>query len=291
MADGKRRDNLTALPLVAPFLLVYAALFVWPALQMVWMSFTDGQLILPGKFVGIDNYLKLFRDFRMGTALRNTAFFVLLTVVPSTLLGLGIAMMVNRLRGIWQSIVLAVFFLPYILPVTTVLAIWTGVTAVGRGPLGPVVQWITGEPVQLYQFPWLVVPFAALITVWWTVGFNALLFLAGLRNISPDLYEAARIDGASRWVQLRSVTWPLIWPVTVLVLTIQLIVQIKVFDQVYLLAGSRVDPSMVLVQYVYTLAFERNQGGYAATVAVAVFVIVTVIAVLQFQLARVRAAR
>lgn len=291
MTNAKRRDNLTALPLVAPFLLVYAALFVWPALQMVWMSFTDGQLILPGRFVGLDNYLKLFRDFRMGTSLRNTAFFVLLTVVPSTLLGLGIAMMVNRLRGLWQSIVLAVFFIPYILPVTTVLAVWTGVTAVGRGPLGPVVEWITGEPVQLYQFPWLVLPFAALITVWWTVGFNALLFLAGLRNISPDLYEAARLDGASRWVQFRNVTWPLIWPVTVLVLTIQLIVQIKVFDQVYLLAGGRVDPSMVLVQYVYTLAFERNQGGYAATVAVAVFVIVTVLAVLQFQLTRLRSAR
>lgn len=291
MAQAKQRDNLTALPLVAPFLLVYAALFVWPALQMVWMSFTDGQLILPGKFVGLDNYLKLFRDFRMGNSLRNTGFFVLLTVLPSTLLGLGIAMMINRLRGIWQSVVLAVFFLPYILPVTTVLAIWTGVTAVGRGPLGPVVQWITGEPVQLYQFPWLVLPFAALITVWWTVGFNALLFLAGLRNISPDLYEAARLDGASRWVQFRNVTWPLIWPVTVLVLTIQLIVQIKVFDQVYLLAGSRVDPSMVLVQYVYTLAFERNQGGYAATVAVAVFVIVAALAVLQFQFTRLRAAR
>ena len=291
MAQAKRRDNLTALPLVAPFLLVYAALFVWPALQMVWMSFTDGQLILPGRFVGLDNYLKLFRDFRMGTSLRNTAFFVLLTVVPSTLLGLAIAMMVNRLRGLWQSIVLAVFFIPYILPVTTVLAVWTGLTAVGRGPLGPVVEWITGEQVQLYQFPWLVLPFAALITVWWTVGFNALLFLAGLRNISPDLYEAARLDGASRWLQFRNVTWPLIWPVTVLVLTIQLIVQIKVFDQVYLLAGSRVDPSMVLVQYVYTLAFERNQGGYAATVAVAVFVIVTVLAVLQFQLTRLRSAR
>src|ERR1700749_1349562 len=191
MANAKRRDNLTALPLVAPFLLVYAALFVWPALQMVWMSFTDGQLILPGKFVGLDNYLKLFRDFRMGNSLRNTAFFVLLTVVPSTLLGLAIAMMVNRLRGWWQSVVLAVFFIPYILPVTTVLAVWTGLTAVGRGPLGPVVEWITGEPVQLYQFPWLVLPFAALITVWWTVGFNALLFVAGLRNISPDLYEAA----------------------------------------------------------------------------------------------------
>lgn len=125
--------------------------------------------------------------------------------------------------------------------------------------------------------------------MWWTVGFNVLLFMAGLKNIPAELYEAAKLDGAGRWTQFRTITWPLIWPVTALVLTIQLIMQIKVFDQVYLLVqGGRVDASMVLVQYIYTLAFQRNQGGYAATVAVALFVIVAAVSVLQFQLLRAR---
>ena len=144
-------------------------------------------------------------------------------------------------------------------------------------------------PDRVLGRPPFVLPIAATITVWWTVGFNVLLFMAGLKNIPAELYEAARLDGAGRWSQFRAITWPLIWPVTALVLTIQLIMQIKVFDQVYLLVqGGRVDASMVLVQYIYTLAFQRNQGGYAATVAVALFVIVAAVSVLQFQLLRAR---
>ncbi|MDC9825587.1 sugar ABC transporter permease [Devosia sp. ZB163] len=275
-----KHDNRTALLLVAPFVIVYAALFLYPTLQMLAMSLTNGQLILPGEFVGLDNYLKLFRDWRFGNSVRNTAYFVGLTVVPGTLLGLAFAMLVVRLKGLWQAVVLAAFFLPYILPVTTVTTIWSWF-AYGPGQLV--------LPERVLATPAWVLPMAAVITVWWTVGFNVLLFMAGLKNIPAELYEAARLDGAGRWAQFRNITWPLIWPVTALVLTIQLITQIKVFDQVYLLVqGGRVDATMVLVQYIYTLAFQRNQGGYAATVAVALFVLVAVLSVLQFQLLRSR---
>jgi multiple sugar transport system permease protein len=119
-----------------------------------------------------------------------------------------------------------------------------------------------------------------------------LIFLAGLRALPHELYEAARLDGAGRWALFSQLTWPLIWPVTALVLTIQLILQIKVFDQVFLMvAGGRTDPTMVLVQYVYTVAFQRNQGGYASTVAIALFVIVAAVAAFQFQLLRLRTAK
>ena len=82
-------------------------------------------------------------------------------------------------------------------------------------------------------------PAVAFVTVWWLLGFNVLLFIAGLRNISSEIYEAAELDGAGRWTQFRRITWPLIWPVTVLVFTIQLILQLKIFDQVYLFAARR----------------------------------------------------
>ncbi len=276
----KKYENRAALPLVAPFVVVYGALFLYPTLQMLAMSFTNGQLIVAGDFVGVDNYLKLFRDWRFSNAVRNTAYFVAMTVVPGTLLGLGFAMLVVRLGRFWQGSVLTAFFLPYVLPVTTVTSIWTWFA---YGPAQIVL------PDHVLAIPALVLPLAAVITVWWTVGFNVLLFMAGLKAIPPELYEAARLDGAGRWAQFRYITWPLTWPVTALVLTIQLITQIKVFDQVYLLAqGGRVDASMVLVQYIYTLAFQRNQGGYAATVAVALFLIVGVLSVLQFQLLRAR---
>jgi multiple sugar transport system permease protein len=132
-------------------------------------------------------------------------------------------------------------------------------------------------------------PAVAFITVWWLMGFNVLLFIAGLRNISPEIYESASLDGASRWQQFTRITWPLIWPVTVLVLTIQLILQFKIFDQVYLFGqGGRVDATMGLVQLIYRNAFQKNMGGYGATVAVTLFAIIVVFSVLQYQLLRAR---
>jgi multiple sugar transport system permease protein len=129
----------------------------------------------------------------------------------------------------------------------------------------------------------------AVVTVWWTTGFNVLLFLAGLKAISPELADAARIDGAGRWAAFRAITWPLIWPITALVLTIQLIIQIKLFDLLYLyVGGGQVDATLVLLQYIYSLGFTRDRAGYAAAVAVAMFVIVACISVVQFTAMRAR---
>ncbi len=132
-------------------------------------------------------------------------------------------------------------------------------------------------------------PAVAFITVWWLIGFNILLFVAGLRNISSEIYEASELDGATRWQQFTRITWPLIWPITVLVATIQLILQLKIFDQVYLFAvGGRIDATMTMVQLIYRTAFQKNQGGYGATVAFVLFVLIVVVSVLQYQLLRVR---
>jgi multiple sugar transport system permease protein len=290
---SKRKDNLTALPFVAPFVAVYAALFVWPSIQMVAMSLTNSQLTLPGEWVGLDNYVKLLGDKKFGTAIVNTFYFVLMTVVPSTLIGLGLAMLVDRLKGPVQAVVLAAFFLPYIVPVSAVSSIaWFLTDPDFNGPLSGFVRAASGKPIAPWRSVQAFLPGVAIITIWWTVGFNVLVFLAGLRALPKELFEAARIDGAGRWVSFRYITWPLIWPVTALVLTIQLILQLKVFDQVYLMiASGRVDATMVLVQYIYTVAFQRNQGGYASAVAVALFVIVLVVAVLQFQILRFRSAK
>ncbi len=289
MIKNRRNEILTAAVLIAPFVLVYAVLFIYPTYNMVRMSFTDAPLIGPGEWVGLENYAEMLGDRRFRTAVFNTAYFVVLTVIPSTLVGLGIAMMVNRLNGWMQSIILALFFLPYILPVSVVFLVWNWMFDTQFGIMQGPLTLLFGERVPVFRTVWLFLPTVAMITVWWTVGFNVLLFLAGLRAISPEIYEAAALDSAGRWTQFRRLTWPLIWPITVLVMTIQLILQLKIFDQVYLFAqGGRTDPTMVLVQYIYDQAFQRNNGGYAATVAVALFVIVVVFSVLQFQALRAR---
>ncbi|WIJ24065.1 carbohydrate ABC transporter permease [Devosia sp. RR2S18] len=290
MLRDKRQEYLTALVLVGPFIIIYGALFVWPTIQMVMLSFTDAPLIGPGEWVGLENYFKILSHRLFHAAFWNTAYFVVLTVVPNTLVSLAIAMAVNRLKGWQQSLVLAAFFLPYILPVSVVFLTWNWIIDVQYG----LIQWLVrpfngGEPISLTRTIPLFMPTVAFVTIWWTLGFNVLLFIAGLRNISPEIYEAAALDSAGRWRQFARITWPLIWPVTALVLTIQLIAQLKIFDQVYLFSiGGRQDATIVLVQYIYKLAFQQNRGGEGATAAVLLFAMIIVLSVLQYQLLRAR---
>lgn len=292
MPKYQSKEVMVAAILVAPFVLIYGWMFIYPTLTMVQLSFTDAPLIGAGDWVGFANYERLLGDRIFWRAVWNTSYFVLLTVVPGTAVALGIALMVSRLNGWLQSIILSLFFIPYVLPITVVYLIWDWLLNVQFGIAQYIIEPIVGRPVNVWRtLPWFM-PMVALLTVWWTNGFSILLFLAGLRNIPKELYEAAQLDGATRWQIFSRVTWPLIWPVTVLCLTIQLILQLKIFDQVYLFAtGGRTQATMVLVQYIYEQAFQKNNGGYAATVAVALFVIVVGFSVLQFQALRARGVR
>jgi multiple sugar transport system permease protein len=293
MIRSRRNDILVAYSLIAPFLVVYAVLFVYPAAKMFMLAFTNAPLIGSGDWVGFKNFERLWHDRLFWTSVWNTLYFVVLSVVPSTLVGLLVAVAVNRLSGWLQSVVLAAFFLPYILPVSVVFRIWAWMFDKDFGIAQTVITPFTGgEHVSVFRTLPLFMPGVAFVTVWWFVGFNALLFIAGLRNIPRDLYEAAELDGAGHWTTFRRITWPLIWPITVLVMTIQLILQLKIFDQVYLFqANVRTDATMVMVEYVLKQAFQMNKGGLGAAASTILFVLIVVVSVLQFQLLRARGAR
>jgi multiple sugar transport system permease protein len=292
MLRSKRSEVLTAAVLMAPFVVIYGVLFVYPTIKMVEQSLTNAPLIGAGKWVGLDNYFRLASDRLFSVAIWNTLYFVVLSVIPSTLLALVVALGVNRLKGWLQSVALAAFFLPYILPVSVVFRIWSWIFDKDFGVAQYVIAPLNGgQHLSIFRTIPLFMPAVAFVTVWWLLGFNVLLFIAGLRNISSEIYEAAGLDGASRWTQFRRITWPLIWPVTVLVFTIQLILQLKIFDQVYLFAqGGRVDATMVMVQYIYKQAFQMNKGGLADAAAVVLFMLIVILSVLQFQLLKARGA-
>ena len=279
---------------MAPFVVIYGVLFVYPTIKMVELSLTNAPLIGAGQ-VGRLRQLSpsLRRTACSPIAIWNTLYFVVLSVIPSTLLALVVALGVNRLKGWLQSVVLAAFFLPYILPVSVVFRIWSWMFDKDFGVAQYVIApFNDGQHLSIFRTIPLFMPAVAFVTVWWLLGFNVLLFIAGLRNISSEIYEAAGLDGASRWTQFSRITWPLIWPVTVLVFTIQLILQLKIFDQVYLFAhGGRVDATMVMVQYIYKQAFQMNKGGLADAAAVVLFLLIVVLSVLQFQLLRARGVR
>jgi len=275
------------LVLIVPFLAIYGLIFIYPTISMFVLSFTDAPLIGSGNFVGLSNYARLFHDPRLLVALWNTAYFVILSVIPGAAVALLIALAVQRLSGRLQAAVLALFFLPFIVPVSVVYLIWDWIL---NYQFGIGMHWLDalGIPrVPVFKtVPWFM-PAVAFITIWWTCGFSLLVFLAGLRAIPAEIYEAAALDNASRWTTFRRITWPLLWPVTALVLTIQLILQLKIFDQVYLFStGGRPNDTIVMVQYIFQMAFVDDHGGRAAAVAVTLFLIVIVVTLVEFQLLR-----
>ena len=253
---------------------------IYPTLRVIQLSFTNADLAGNGVWVGLTNYTKLFTEPTFWTALLNTLYFILLTVVPNTLVGLGLALLVMRLKRL-RNVAMAAFFLPNVLPVSVVTSVWNWVLDSNFG----LVNYLTGSSVTWFQDPVWAMPAVAFVTIWWTVGFNVLLFIAGLQNIPPDIYEAASLDGASGFRLFRSITWPSLWPVTSLILLLQLIAQFKIFDQIYLLTtGGPFDKTLVLLLYAYREGFQQQHGGYSSAIGVVLMVIILVVSALQTKL-------
>ncbi|MFC4456538.1 sugar ABC transporter permease [Deinococcus sonorensis] len=274
-----RKRLMTALLLVAPFTLVYLVFLIYPTLRVIQLSFTNADLLGAGTFTGLQNYIKLFHEPTFWTALLNTVYFILLTAVPNTLLGLGLAMLVLRLRRL-RNLVLAAFFMPFVLPVSVVTNVWNWVLDSNFG----LVNFVTGSNITWFQDPVWALPSVAFVTIWWTVGFNVLLFIAGLQSISAEIYEAAALDGASGWRLFWSITWPNLWPVTSLILLLQLIAQFKIFDQIYLLTqGGPFDKTLVLLLYSYREGFQQQHGGYASTIGVVLMVVILLVSAIQIR--------
>ncbi|SFG26313.1 carbohydrate ABC transporter membrane protein 1, CUT1 family [Palleronia marisminoris] len=288
MIRNRSRHRLVALSLILPFVAIFALVFAYPVVEVVRMSFTNAPLIGGGEWVGFANFERLFSDRLFYTSLKNNGYFVLLTVVPTTALALVIALAISRLSGRMQALAMVLFFTPYVLPVSVVTQIWSWMLDFQFGVLQPAIEAVTGKRVPVFKNPFWVMPSVAVVTIWWTNGFNVLLFIAGLRNIPEELYEAAKLDGATRGQLFLRVTWPLLWPVTALVLTLQLILQLKIFDQIYLLSeGGPFNSSYVLLLMVYREAFQLNNGGYAAAISLVLFLLIVVISILQFQVLRI----
>ena len=282
--NGNRADRQKgwwiAWPFLVPFLLFYGVFLIYPAIQVGLLSLSNSDLAGRGQFIGFANYLELAGDRDYWASLWHTLYFILLTVVPNTAVGFLFALLIVRLSRIRLAI-LSAFFLPYILPVSvvTTAAIWLLDANFG------IVSYIFNSQIAWFADPTFAMPGVALVTIWWTVGFNMLLFIAGLQNIPADLYEASALDGANGLQRFLFITCPLIWPVASLVLILQLILQFKIFDQVYLLThGGPYNSTVVVLFYMYSEAFQLNRGGYGATIAVVLVIIIIAVSALQFRL-------
>ena len=277
-----RRDTLPAWLLLAPFLVAFGLFFFLPALETFWLSLTESSLTRTSAFVGLDNYHTLLNDPSFWDSVGNTFYFSLLTVIPLCALGLLMAMLVDRFTRV-QGGLQGAFFLPFVLPISvmTLIADWM------LQPSSGVVNHILGGQRAWLADPHWALPAVAIGTIWWTVGFNMLLFLAGLRNIPAELYEAAALDGARGFTLFRTITWPALRPVATTALILQMIASLKVFGQTYILtSGGPFNTTRVALHYMYETAFTQSDAGYAAAVAMAFVAIVILLSLLQVWLVK-----
>jgi multiple sugar transport system permease protein len=271
---------------IAPFLVIYLAFLVWPLLLGLRMSLSSVNIAGSNDgFVGFANYAEAFGDPRMWRSLWNTVLFTVLSTVPLVILGLAFALLVHNLRFVrwlWRLS----FFAPFLLPSAVVSMLWLRMIyppgfGLLNGSLGTDILWLGDPSVAM----WSVV----MTTVWWTVGFNFLLYLAALQSIPEQLYEAASIDGASAWDKLRSITLPMLRRTTGLVVVLQLLASLKVFDQIYLMTGGGPeDATRPIIEYAYDIGFTGYRVGYASAVSYILFVLIVAVSLVQLRLLRKR---
>ena len=279
---NRRRETLPALLMLAPFLAVFLLFFLVPDIQTFYLSLTESSLTRTSAFVGLANYATLVQDPSFWASLGNTFYFALLTVPSLTLLGLLMAMLVDRFTraGSWLQ---GAYFLPFVLPISvmTLIADWM------LQPTSGIVNHLLGMQRAWFADVHWAMPMVAIGTIWWTVGFNMLMFLAGLRNIPRELYEAAALDGASGFALFRHITWPQLKPVAGTALVLQLIASLKVFGQTYIMTtGGPFNTTRVTLHYMYETAFTQSDAGYAAAIATAFVIIVVLLSLLQGWVAR-----
>src|SRR5271169_2142283 len=279
---------------VAPNLAAVALFMVFPRGFSLYMSFQNCDLFRPAKFVGLANYRSILGgDPLFVIALRNTVVYTVGTVVPTILISLAVAGVLNRkIKGI--SIFRTVIFLPLAVSSVVMAVVWQFVFNTNNGLLNIMLGWIGICPI-----PWLVDPKWAMsalcmVSVWRSVPFATVILLAAMQGVPESLYEAARLDGAGELRQFVSITVPLIRSAVSFVVVISIIHAFQAFDLVYVLTGRNGGPetaTYVLGIMLFQHAFAFLEFGYASALAWVMFAILLVLTVVQLRLGRRRAAQ
>ncbi|MGV8910771.1 MAG: carbohydrate ABC transporter permease [Propionicimonas sp.] len=227
-----------------------------------------------------------WNDPRFWAALQHTIEFTVLSTPLLIVLSLAMALAVNR-PGRSSTVYRTAFFLPYVLPVSVVTLIWIYLYNPERGLISSLTNWLGMDPVDYLNSPSLALWAVIITTVWWTVGFDLILFLAGLQDIEPHLYEAASLDGAGPWQSFRNITVPGLQRVTLLVVITQVVASFQVFGQIYLMTrGGPGDASLVLIQHVYQTGIRDANLGYASALSVVLLVIILAASLAQLRFFR-----
>lgn len=287
-ATPKRRNaylhaqRKTALFFLAPNLIGFLAFVIYPLFKSLYISFFNWDGLTPATFVGFANYQKLFTDQTFRISFQNNIHYTLVTVLFSIVFGIMMALLMNvKLRGI--GFFRTIYFLPQVTSLVAIGIVWSTILA----NYGPVNQLLMGLGIEAPP-KWISSTKYALISVeivsiWRSMGYNAIILLAGLQGISPDLYEAAKIDGANSRQRFQHVTLPMLSPTIFFCTVMAIIGSFQVFDTIMAMTqGGPGRATNVLTYYIYQLGFVQFKFGYASAIAYVLFIIILVLTLIQF---------
>ena len=280
MSPRQKSENLWGWIFILPTMIGLIILNIYPMIQTVIQSFyKTGDFGKGNIFVGLKNYQKVFGDGEIWQALWNTIKYALAEVPISVVLGLLLAVLLNKKmkgRGVFRTI----FFLPMVVAPAAIAMVWKWLYNSNFGLINNIfhikVNWISNPNIAIFSI--------AVIGIWSVIGYNMVLFLAGLQSVPRDYYEAASLDGATGWQQLTRITIPLISPTIFFVVVTRVIGAMQVFDLIYMLIDLN-NPAWkkteTLVSLFYKYSFEQSKKGYGAVVVVLLLAVIMVFTVIQ----------
>lgn len=278
-------ESLPALLFILPSLIGFVLFYAMPAVRGVYISFTNWDLLRPEKWIGLQNYVKLFSDKEFYNALVVTVYYVLLNIPLQTILAIIIAVMMSRLTK--SMLIRALIIIPWLMPPVVVGLIWLWLLDPNLGIINVTLKSLGLPMIAFLGLPATAMPSIAMINIWQYVGYTALLIFAGLQSIPGSVYEAASIDGASENQMFWRVTIPLLRPVLVFVIVTSVIGSFQIFDTIAITTkGGPVNATKVMNWYIYEQAFSRFNMGYATALSIILFLILIFVSLLQMRLMR-----
>ncbi|NQT97149.1 MAG: sugar ABC transporter permease [Candidatus Marinimicrobia bacterium] len=279
---------------LTPALTAIGVFFFLPVLAALLMSFTDFDIYSLGdiknaRFIAFRNYSQLLQDPLFWKALKNTSYFVIIGVPLSIATSLGTAVLLNSKLVKLKSLLRLAYFIPVITTLVAVAVVWRYIYHPRFGLMNYLLELIGINAIDWLGDPHWSMPALIILAVWKNFGYNMIIFIAGLQNIPLELYEAARIDGASRWQQFRTITLPMLAPTTLFITIITVIGYFQFFAEPYVMTrGGPLNSTLSIVLYMYREGFHSWKMGYSAAIAFILFFIVFLITLLQLRLQKAR---
>ena len=292
---GGAQRNLVGRMVALPFVLIFTIFLAGPIVAALVLSFTDFGLRdlrnpLGTDFIGLDNYVQLFGDATFWQSLLNTAYFVVVGVPLTLTVGLAAAVALDRGIDRFRTAFRVGYYLPVVTSIVAIAVVWRYVLNPDVGLVNMALGAVGIDGPNWLANPTLAMPAIIAMGVWRNLGFAMVVFLAGLQTIPRSLYEAAAIDGAGRWQAFRHITVPMLRPTILFMVVITTIGYLQLFEEPFVMTdGGPLDRTLSVSMYMYRQGFEFFHQGYAAAIAYVLFLLVAIVAFVQFRLLKPQA--